>query len=164
MQPLHKKELRLSVLARQAAADTLNNGLDERYAIELHLNNEPVKIKGDEKLLLRAIGNLVNNSVRHNPEGCTITLETSLAEDGYCLTVKDDGQGIPPERLTEITELPFSAKRTRSVHQGHGLGLPMVARITEAHGGTLVVKNNEEGKGLTVTMKFPLLLDSEGRQ
>ncbi|MFP4974621.1 sensor histidine kinase [Paenibacillus sp. CN-4] len=166
MQPLHKKELRLSVLARQAAADTLNNGLDERYAIELHLDNEPVKIRGDEKLLLRAIGNLVNNSVRHNPEGCRITLETTLAEDRYCLTVKDDGQGIPPERLAEITELPYSAKRTRPVHQGqgHGLGLPMVARITEAHGGTLVVKNNGEGKGLTVTMSFPLLSDSVGGQ
>lgn len=81
MQPLHLKSIRLSVLARQVVAEFLNSGLDDQYEIELKLAEEAVKITGDEKLLLRAIRNLVNNSVRHNPKGCKIILETFLSED-----------------------------------------------------------------------------------
>ena len=158
MQPLHLKPVRLSVLARQVVADLLNDGLDDRYDIELKLADEAVQIVGDEKLLLRAIGNLVQNSVRHNPQGCRIILETSLSEDRsrYRLTVRDNGRGIPHEELADITELPYSSKRKRPVRQGHGLGLPMVARIAEAHHGRLILGSGADQKGLTATMEFPV--------
>ncbi len=100
---------------------------------------------GDEKLLLRAITNLVQNSVTHNNQGCVITLETSLSKDRsqYCLIVKDNGRGIPVEKLTEITELPYSSRRKRTVQEGHGLGIPMVARIVQAHRGYLNLTNEK---------------------
>lgn len=78
MQPLHMKRLRLSVLIRQVVADFLNSGLDKKYTIELNLTYEEIRIQGDEKLLLRAIHNLIQNSIRHNPQGCNIFLETRL--------------------------------------------------------------------------------------
>lgn len=158
MQPLHLKSIRLSVLARQVVAEFLNNGLDDRYDIELKLAEEAVKINGDEKLLLRAINNLVQNSVRHNPQGCEIILETSLSEDcsQYCFIVRDNGQGIPQEKLTDIIELPYSSKRKQTVQQGHGLGLPMVARIVLAHHGRLILANAVDQRGLKTVMKFPV--------
>ncbi|MFS0612972.1 sensor histidine kinase [Lederbergia ruris] len=158
MQPLHLKSIRLSVLARQIVAEFLNNGLDDRYDIELRLADEAVKINGDEKLLLRAINNLVRNSVRHNPQGCKIILETSLSQDGshYFLIISDNGRGISQEQLAEITELPYSAKRMRTVKQGHGLGLPMVARIMSAHNGSLILESGVEPRGLKAIMKFPV--------
>ncbi|GFN32222.1 sensor histidine kinase [Paenibacillus xylaniclasticus] len=158
MQPLHRKPVRLSVLARQVVADCLNNGLDERYDIELQLADEEGQINGDEKLLLRAISNLVHNSVRHNPQGCRIVVETSLSQDctQYRIIVSDNGRGIPQEQLTEITELPYSSRRKLPVQQGHGLGLPMVARIAKAHDGCLSLESNEEQGGLKAVMEFPL--------
>lgn len=126
------------------------------YDIELKLAEEAVKINGDEKLLLRAINNLVQNSVRHNPQGCKIILETSLSEDcsQYCFIVRDNGQGIPQEKLTDIIELPYSSKRKQTVKQGHGLGLPMVARIVLAHHGRLILANAVDQRGLKTVMKF----------
>lgn len=158
MQPLQLKHIRLAVLARQVATEFLNNGLDDRYVIELKMTDEAVQIKGDEKLLLRAISNLVENSMRHNPQGCEITLETSLSEDRsqYRFIVRDNGRGIPQEQLAEITELPYSSRRRRSVQQGHGLGLPMVARIAQAHQGRLKLVSSADQGGLEAVMEFPV--------
>lgn len=158
MQPLQLKHIRLAVLARQVATEFLNNGLDDRYVIELKMTDEAVQIKGDEKLLLRAISNLVENSMRHNPQGCEITLETSLSEDRskYRFIVRDNGRGIPQEQLAEITELPYSSRRRRSVQQGHGLGLPMVARIAQAHRGRLKLVSGVDQGGLEAVMEFPV--------
>ncbi|WP_340029817.1 HAMP domain-containing sensor histidine kinase [Bacillus tropicus] len=158
MQPLHLKQIRLSVLARQVATDFLNNGLDDRYEFILKLNFEAVQVMGDEKLLLRAITNLVQNSVTHNNQGCIITLETSLSKNQsqYRLIVKDNGQGIPTEKLTEITELPYSSRRNRTVQEGHGLGIPMVARIVQAHRGNLNLASSEDQSGLIATIELPV--------
>lgn len=158
MQPLQLKHIRLAVLARQVATEFLNNGLDERYKIELKLMDEGIQIKGDESLLLRAITNLVQNSVQHNPQGCHIMLQTCLADNGlsYHFIVRDDGRGIPQEELQEITELPYSSKRKKPVQEGHGLGLPMVARIMQAHNGGLILESNGDQQGLTATMVFPV--------
>lgn len=158
MQPLHLNHIRLSVLARQVATEFLNNGLDDRYDIDLKLATEEVQIIGDEKLLLRAISNLVQNSVRHNPQGCEIILETFLTKDGsqFHFIVKDNGRGIPQDQLEEITELPYSSRRKRTVQQGHGLGLPMVARIVQAHLGHLILSSGVKQSGLKAVMEFPV--------
>lgn len=110
----------------------------------------------DEKLLLRAINNLVQNSIRHNPQGCHISLETSLSEDGskYRLILKDSGRGISEEQLKDITELPYSATRAVRVQDGHGLGIPMVARIMKAHRGRLVLESGADQRGLKAVMEF----------
>lgn len=160
MQPLHLKCVRLSALARQVVADFLNNGLGHQYDIELVLTDEVFGINGDEKLLLRAINNLVQNSVRHNPQGCKIILETFIDKDRsqYHLIVKDNGRGIPQEQLSRITELPYSLNRRRSIQQGHGLGLPMVARIAHAHHGRLNLSSDPDKKGLEADLEFPLQL------
>lgn len=158
MQPLHLKYIRLSVLGRQVVTEFVNHGLDDRYDIELKLADEAIRVHGDEKLLLRAISNLVQNSVRHNPQGCKITIETSLSQDRsqYRMIVRDDGRGIPQEQLAEITELYFSARSKRPAKQGHGLGLPMVARIAKAHHGHLILASGVDQRGLTAIMEFPV--------
>lgn len=145
------------------ATDFLNNGLDDRYEIDLKLNVEAVQVIGDEKLLLRAISNLVQNSVTHNTQGCVITLETSLSKDRsqYSFIVKDNGRGIPMEKLTEITELPYSSRRKRTVQEGHGLGIPMVARIVQAHRGRLLISNNRGERGLTAVIELPVHHDKK---
>lgn len=166
MQPLNLKHIRPSVLARQVAAEFLNNGLDDRYDIDLKLTVEAVQIIGDEKLLIRAISNLVQNSVRHNPQGCEIILETNLSKDQsqYHFIVRDNGRGIPQEQLTEITELPYSSRRMRTVQQGHGLGLPMVARIVQAHHGRLILTSGVDQRGLKAVMEFPVQLQNGNKK
>ncbi|OMF98801.1 HAMP domain-containing sensor histidine kinase [Paenibacillus sp. FSL R7-0337] len=160
MQPLQLKPVRLSALARTVVSDTINNGLEERYSLDLCIMDERLQVMGDEKLLYRAVSNLVQNSIRHNPDGRRITVTVSRSpnpkEPECCLSVSDDGPGVPSELLPELILLPYSGKRTRPVRQGHGLGLPMVARIAEAHKGKLVLESNT-GYGLRATLQIPPL-------
>ncbi len=157
MQPLRLKPIRLSALARQAASDFLNDGLDDRYAITVQVLDESVLALGDERLLYRAVTNLVQNSIRHNPEGCAIELRTLRSPDErFCqFVVSDDGQGMPREDLSDVVMLPYVAGRKRPSRNGHGLGLPMVARIARAHRGELIL-DSDSGAGLRAVLQLPL--------
>lgn len=158
MQPLHVKPIRLSAVARQVASDFLNNGMEDAFHITLHIADERIQVQADEKLLLRAVTNLVQNSIIHNPGGCAIELATCLSPDRpMCrFIVSDNGQGIPQKQLADVVELPYSSARTRSDPNGHGLGLPMVARIAQAHHGRLIL-NSDVGQGLQAIVELPVI-------
>ncbi|HCQ91370.1 MULTISPECIES: sensor histidine kinase [unclassified Clostridium] len=158
MQPLNKKILKLSSLARQVASEFLNNGLEEKYTIELDVSEEYIKIDGDEKLLIRAITNLVQNSIIHNKEGCRILLQSILDEDKKTcgFIVSDDGKGMPQSEIPNLLELPYSSKRKSFIHNGHGLGLPMVSRIIKAHNGKFILESQEE-KGFKAIIILPVI-------
>lgn len=156
MQPLDVKPIRLAALARRAASDVLNNGLDDRFAVELEIPSEKLAVTGDEKLLLRAVLNLLHNSIDHNPQGCRIWLKTSESpERGMCsLIVADDGKGVASGELPDLLELPYAGKRRRPAASGRGLGLPMVARIAKAHGGELRLTSGI-AQGMQAELELP---------
>ena len=156
MQPLDKKPVRLSALARQIASDFINNGLDERFELDIEVLDEKAQVSGDERLLTRAFTNLVQNSIRHNPDGCRIQLMiTSDKGNGTCsFIVSDNGKGVSQEELPDLTELPYSSKRKHPRKNGHGLGLPMVARIAGAHQGQLNICS-DIGKGFRAEIVLP---------
>ncbi|MGG4442086.1 ATP-binding protein [Brevibacillus fortis] len=106
--------------------------------------------------LHRAITNLIQNSIVHNPEGCHILLQTMLSSDQQHarLIVTDNGKGVAKQLLPDLLELPYSSKRVAPVQNGHGLGLPMVARIATAHRGRLLLVS-DIGKGMTVEILLP---------
>jgi len=156
MQPLNMAPIRLAALARQVAADFLNRGLDERYAIALQIKEEHIQAEADRMLLLRAITNLVQNSIDHNPDGCDISLLVNQSADGSAcqLTVMDNGLGVQREALEDLLKLPYSVERRHLRQNGHGLGLPMVARIAEAHCGQLLLES-DTGQGMCATIELP---------
>lgn len=157
MQPLNLKSIRLSTIARKVASEFLNNGLDEKFTITLDIPNENIEVKADEKLLIRAINNLVQNSITHNPYGCKILLKTCLLSDNLtcCFIVSDNGKGVENDKLSHLFELPYSSSRKGTVKSGHGLGLPMVARISKALHGQLELESSV-GKGMKATIKLPI--------
>ena len=161
MQPLHLTTVRLSALARHVASDFLNNGLHERFTISLDIANENIKVEADEKLLVRAVANLIQNSITHNPDGCDILLKTSFfPKSETChFTVSDNGKGIPQDKLSDLLHLPYSSKRKQAITNGHGLGLPMVAKIAEAHNGQLLLESTD-GNGLTAIIELPFSCSS----
>lgn len=158
MQPLNKRQIRLPALIRQVVTDFLNSGLDEQFTIDVGLLDERAIIEGDERLLTRALTNLIQNSIRHNPEGCTIYIRTTYHEDNemWHVVVEDNGKGVSSETIPYLLELPYTTKRKRTSANGHGLGLPMVARIAKAHDGYLHI-SSEEGKGLKAELGLPAI-------
>lgn len=164
MQPLNKKPVRLSALARTIVSEFLNNSLDDRFRLEVDISDESLQVHADERLLLRAVTNLVQNSIRHNPEGCHIVLKTSRDPDpAFCrLTVSDNGKGIPKSELADLLELPYTSSRKNRSQHGHGLGLPMVARIAKAHRGRLEL-SSDAGQGMRADIVLPRMHKADGR-
>ena len=149
MQPLRWGSLHPAALVRQVAADVLNGGLEERYAlaVEVPPEAEALTLEGDASLLRRALLNLVNNCVRHNPEGCSITL-TAAAEGEVCtLRVEDDGGGGLPVGLAEGGLAPDGGA-------AHGTGLRLVEQIARAHGGALEL--HRAARGVLAVLRLPL--------
>jgi signal transduction histidine kinase len=106
----------------------------------------------DERVLSRAVINLIENALQSMPEGGGLTLEASAEETGkkVRLTVRDTGPGLSPEVRSRLFEPYFS---TRS--SGTGLGLAIVRRSVEAHGGAMDVESRE-GEGTAFHILLPV--------
>jgi signal transduction histidine kinase len=128
----------------------------ERRGITITAATHRILVAGDEVMLARLIANLVQNAVRHNHPGGHVLVE--LSPDG-ALVVCNTGPQVPPERVDELFE-PFRRlhpDRTGSA-EGAGLGLSIVAAITQSHGGTVQAVANPDG-GLSVTVALPVLAE-----
>jgi signal transduction histidine kinase len=121
----------------------------ERVLIERAYGAEPV-IMGDAARLEQAIVNLAGNALEAMPDGGTLRVATCPAGPDVEITVTDTGIGIPARNLEQILKPFFSTKP-----HGTGLGLPLVARIVDAHGGRMWVES-EVGKGTTFHVTLPL--------
>ncbi len=109
----------------------------------------------DGEQLLRVLGNLVNNALRHTPHGGMITLGARLADEGVALRVTDTGEGIPEEHLPNVFERFYRVDAARHNESGgSGLGLAIVRSIVEAHGGEVSVTSTP-GEGTTFTCRLP---------
>jgi two-component system cell cycle sensor histidine kinase PleC len=111
----------------------------------------------DERALKQMLINLVSNAVKFTPEGGRIEVVAGLARDGgFQIMVKDNGPGIPRDRLDKIFT-PFSQVDNRYDRQtgGTGLGLALVRGLAELHGGRAWLES-ESGKGCSVFVNLPV--------
>ena len=157
MQPIHKSPVRLASLLRSYTVELLNTGIPDTYTIEIEMEPaaEKVFFECDARLISRAVNNLVQNSIRHNPNGCNITLCLSCTTDIICLSVSDNGVGLSAEKLRELKEKPHYMESTDNrLDLRHGLGLILVRQIVEAHNGRMEF-DCEEQKGYKVNLFFP---------
>ncbi len=96
----------------------------------------------DARLISRAINNLVQNSINHNPQGCTISLFLACSDTAIFLTVADNGVGLSAEKLRELEEKPHYMESTdERLDLRHGLGLLLVRQIVEAHSGAMKMES-----------------------
>lgn len=117
---------------------------------------EDLTVTGDKHQLRQLLGNLIDNAIRHTPEGGIISL--SLYQDGEWarLEVEDTGVGIPDAELPRIFNRFYRVDKARSRKRGGaGLGLALVKQIAEQHGGKVTVKS-VTGSGSTFTVWLKL--------
>ena len=97
----------------------------------------PASVPGDRVLLIQMLANLIENGMRHTPEGTTLTLVAGARELGLA----DTGPGIPPEERDSVTRPAYRLDRSRGL-EGAGLGLSLARTIAELHGAELVLSEN----------------------
>jgi two-component system sensor histidine kinase SenX3 len=131
--------------------------LAERLSIVIHVlePNERVKILGDRRQLVSALGNLVENAVKYSEPQSRVEVMASSDGNWVELTVRDFGMGIPQRDIDRIFERFYRVDRARSRETGGtGLGLAIVRHVATNHGGDVRV-TSVEGEGSTFTLRIP---------
>ncbi len=112
-------------------------------------------VDADRRRMAQVLRNLLENAIRHTPEGGTIRVSLTGSGMGARLTVSDDGPGIAPEHLENIFERFYRADASRArATGGAGLGLAIVKQLVEAHGGRVWAENEPAG-GARFTVELP---------
>ena len=114
----------------------------------------PAAVDGDGSWLRQLFSNLVDNAVKYCEPGSHVRIETERRGAEVCVSVADDGPGIPPEELPEIFER-FERGAGQQGRPGFGLGLPLAREIARAHGGRIEVAS-KPGRGTTFSVWLPV--------
>lgn len=153
---------KMSVQTEEVDLGGLLRGLVEelqaRYsdnAVEVEVEKGAERICADRDKLEIILFNLMDNAVKYSPPGSRVSVFARRGEREILVGVKDQGQGISEEQLNSIFQ-PFSKGEGRELGltKGMGLGLYIVSRLVEAHGGRVEVRS-ERGRGSTFIARFP---------
>jgi signal transduction histidine kinase len=136
----------------------LNGILAGKKQIALELVDETpiVPMEVDGPRIEQVLNNLIGNAIKFSHPGTTIRVELAQNEESATISVRDQGEGIPAGELEKLFQ-PFQKTSTRSTRgeQGAGLGLAIVRKIVEEHGGRIAVRS-EVGIGSTFTVTLPM--------
>jgi signal transduction histidine kinase len=146
-----------AIVAR--AVETARPAIDaNRHSLALDLPDELISVEGDKTRLVQVIANILHNAAKFMDPGGQIRL--SVRRDGSTAVIKiaDTGIGIAPEAIPKIFEL-FTQVHSRSerAQGGLGIGLALVRRLTEMHGGTVGVNSEGSGRGAEFTVRLPIM-------
>lgn len=126
---------------------------EEGYTLHCDIEENIIALI-DVSLISRLLQNLLDNAVKYGRPNGGIWVSLCKKEGEIQLSVKDDGMGIPAEHREKIWQRFYQADPSRSGDNGAGLGLSMVKKIAEIHGGYMSLES-EEGKGSTFTLHLP---------
>lgn len=117
-------------------------------------SGQPVSVLGSPLLLERAVDNLIANAIKFSPAGGSVELAVQVREGSAELFIRDHGPGVPDAELESLFR-PFFRGSNAARTDGHGLGLAVVQRVVQVHGGTIYASNGLRN-GLEVHLELPL--------
>jgi len=143
----------------RSAVDVIQPAADGKHIrLTVDAAEAPQLFYGDQARLQQVLANLLSNAIKFTPDGGGVGISLRRTGNGVTLTVTDSGQGIPQEFLPFIFD-PFRQvdQLTTRRHGGLGLGLSIVRRLVEAHGGTVRAESAGPGKGATFIVELPMV-------
>jgi CheY-like chemotaxis protein len=130
--------------------------MDERgHALTLTLPAEPIHVEADAARLEQAVANLLANAAKYTDPGGTVTVSAERDGEHAVIRVRDNGIGIAPDVLPRVFDLFAQGERSLDRAQGGlGIGLTLVRRIVELHGGTVEATSAGVGQGAEFTIRL----------
>lgn len=127
------------------------------HHLDVVLPKEPLWIHADPVRIAQVLWNLLNNAAKYTPDGGRITLQAERSGSDAVISVRDNGMGIAPEMLPRVFDAftQIEAGRARA-EGGLGIGLTLVRRLAEMHGGTVEASSEGLGKGSVFIVRLPL--------
>jgi signal transduction histidine kinase len=134
-----------------------------KHALKLEVGDPELMIYGDGVRLTQALGNLLSNAAKYTENGGSILLRSGRRGDHVEIAVRDSGIGIPGDALPRIFELFTQVdQRVGRVPSGLGIGLALVRRIVEMHGGGVTACSNGPGHGSEFVIRLPISVERRG--
>jgi signal transduction histidine kinase len=153
---LERRPLELAEAVRRSVGTLTASGRTERHQVQLDLDRAWADV--DETRLEQVVTNLVGNALRFTPDGGAIDITLRAVDGSAVLQVHDCGVGIAPEMLPRVFDVFVQGtRRPDGAPGGLGLGLTLVRRIVELHGGSVMAASEGSGRGSTFTVRLPAL-------
>jgi CheY-like chemotaxis protein/two-component sensor histidine kinase len=159
---LRKEQVDLATVVSSAVE--ASRPLIEKWGHQLTvmIPEEPVHLDADLTRLSQALSNLLNNAAKYTDKGGQIWLTAERQSDHVLIRVKDTGIGIPTEMLPRIFEMFKQVDRSLERSEGGlGIGLTLVQRLVEMHGGSVEAHSPGVGQGSEFVLRLPLVAKSE---
>jgi PAS domain S-box-containing protein len=158
---LHRQDVDLAQVVDNAIETMAAAAAARGVVLEKEIADPQLMVSADAGRLQQVLNNLLSNAIKFTPEGGHVRVRARLEESHVELSVHDEGQGIGPEFLPHIFDA-FRQEEATGVrrHEGLGLGLSIVKRLVEMHGGSVRVESPGPGLGATFTVLLPTLAAS----
>jgi signal transduction histidine kinase len=142
------------------AVTSCKTAIDARgHRVEVAAYSAPAMVHGDPVRLVQCVCNLINNAAKYTEPGGTLVIDWGAHHGHGFVRVTDNGRGIPGDLLPKIFDMFVQERVTPDGAGGLGLGLGLVKRLVELHGGTVSATSDGQGKGATFEIRLPLLDD-----
>jgi signal transduction histidine kinase len=156
---LNKEVIELETLMTRTV-ETVQPLIDERgHTLTVDVPKGMLAVLGDPTRLVQAIGNVLSNAAKYTERGGRITLAAAESDAELVIRVRDNGIGIPADLLPMIFNLFTQLDRTSGAAQsGLGIGLALVQRLVEMHGGSVTAHSDGLGHGSEFVIRLPLFI------
>lgn len=157
-----KMELRIEALTLdnvlQQAVESCRPMIERLgHRLKVEQSAAAITLLGDSARLAQVFSNLLSNAAKYTPPGGDIELIACTQDNNVEITVRDNGSGIPPDQLDNIFEMFTQVDRTLERAQGGlGIGLMLVKRLVEMHGGSVQAYSGGLGKGSSFVVRLPV--------
>jgi CheY-like chemotaxis protein/nitrogen-specific signal transduction histidine kinase len=149
--------LLLSVVVNRAA-DAIRDAMrKQQLQFDVHVEDEPVWLKGDATRLEQVFSNLLNNALKFTPAGGRVTMDARAVNHEVVVRIADTGIGIPPSVLPRVFELFVQADTSLDrAKSGLGIGLALVQKLVDLHGGSVTASSAGVGQGSEFVVRLPV--------
>ena len=127
------------------------------HELQVNLPEQPLPVNGDAKRIVQVLVNLVNNAAKYTPAGGWIAIDAQAQDDWVVVDISDNGIGMDEDTLLRAFDLFAQADQGTDRQQGGlGIGLALVKKLVELHGGQVSASSDGPGCGSRVTVRLPL--------
>lgn len=155
---LRKRRIDLTEVVRSAVETSRPLLEAQRHELSIDLPRQPILLDADVTRLAQALSNLLNNAAKYTPPGGQVRIHVEHRDGEAVVVVSDTGVGIRRDMLPHVFEMFTQVRGSEGTsHGGLGIGLTLVRRLVEMHGGTVEAESAGPGQGSVFTLRLPAL-------
>jgi signal transduction histidine kinase len=154
--PIVREKMNITELIRRIIIGYMNNPDYREMNIDFQAEDETITASVDPNWFQRIIDNIVENALKYNPAGTTVTVSLAVIEHHLCqITITDDGSGMDPKTVNSLFQRYYRGTNTSDSGNGTGLGMAITKQLIQLHQGSINVKSTP-GKGTSIRILMPV--------